>query len=86
VNKADLLEHVGQRVWIDYGYARLPDIAIVLGYGFRQRHGRGSPVEIDLTSRSGGSQAAVALFNSDAGTWTCEAINLISIRPYEGEL
>jgi hypothetical protein len=86
VKKADVLARVGQYVWIDYGFAREPDLAIVLGYGYRQRHGRGSPVEPDLTGHVGGSQAAVAMHNNDDDTWSCEAIHLISIRPYEGEL
>ena len=57
----------------------LTSLAIVLGYGYRQRHGRGSPLEEDWTSRSGGSQVAVAMRHED-GSWTPEAVHLISIH------
>jgi hypothetical protein len=82
VKKAAVLALVGQLVEIDHGPHRPRALAIVLGYGYRQRHGRGSPVEEDWTSRSGGSSVAIALRHDD-GTWTPEAVHLITIHPHE---
>jgi hypothetical protein len=82
VKKKDLLERVGQYVWIDNGVFRDPDLGIVLGYGYRQRHGRNSPVEPDWIDTNG-SQAAIALHNNADNTWTAEAVTLGRIKPHE---
>ena len=57
MRKRVVLERIGKYVEIDHGPFRPRSLAIVLGYGYRQRHGRGSPVEVDWTSRSGGSRS-----------------------------
>lgn len=81
--KRHLVEQlVGQYVNIENGPFRDRSLAIVIGYGYRQRHGRQSPVEPDWTSRSGGSQVAIALRNRD-GTWTAEAVSLMRIFPHD---
>lgn len=85
MKRADIEASIGQYVWVLNGWAREPDLAIVLGYGYRQRHGPHSPVEPDWTSRSGGSQALVALRDAETNTWTAAAVHLMRIHPYRGE-
>jgi hypothetical protein len=84
MRKRAVLDRIGKFVEIDHGPFRPRSLAIVLGYGYRQRHGRGSPLEEDWTSRSGGSQVAVAMRHED-GTWTPEAVHLISIHRHPEE-
>jgi hypothetical protein len=84
MRKRAVLEHIGKYVEIDHGPFRPRSLAIVLGYGYRQRHGRGTPVEEDWSSRSGGSCALVAMRHED-GTWTPEAVHLLTIHRHPEE-
>lgn len=88
MKKAEVEQLIGQLVVIDNGPFSPPDHAVVIGYGFRQRHGRGSPVEVDNTARVGGSCVGVMVRHvTDKGVveWHPEAVNLVSVRPYNQE-
>ena len=84
MRKLAVLDRIGKYVEIEHGPFRPRSLAIVLGYGYRQLHGRGSPLVEDWTSRSGGSQVAVAMQHED-GSWTPEAVHLMSIHPHSEE-